>query len=130
MPGLLGLRISEATSADIANLGEEYGHRVRHVCGTGTKVALVPSPPAVGQTIDRATGDRVRRPILLNGRGGRMDRHSATRRLRHLAGASGIQVGRAHLHMLRHTLSTTMLDTGVGRLAQLVSCSISRFMGK
>ena len=43
------------------------------------------------------------RPILLNIRGGRMDRHAATRRLRHLAETAGIQITRAHPHMLRHT---------------------------
>jgi integrase/recombinase XerD len=36
--GLLGLRIFEATGADIADLGEEHGHRVLRVCGKGTKV--------------------------------------------------------------------------------------------
>jgi hypothetical protein len=48
MPGLLGLRISGATSADIADLGEEHGHRVVRVWAKGTKVALVPLPPAAG----------------------------------------------------------------------------------
>jgi integrase/recombinase XerD len=37
MPGLLGLRIFEATSANIADLGEEHGHRVLRVCGKGTR---------------------------------------------------------------------------------------------
>ena len=37
MPGLLGLRIFEATDADIAGLGEEHGHRVLRVCGKGSK---------------------------------------------------------------------------------------------
>ena len=105
MLGLLGLRIFEATGADIADLGEEHGHRVLRVCGKGTKVVLVPLPPAVGRAIDRAVAARVRGPILLNGRGARMDRHAATRRLRHLAEAAGIQVARAHPHMLRHILS-------------------------
>ncbi len=41
-----------------------------------------------------------------------MDRHTATRRLRHLAATAGIQVTRAHSHMLRHTYVTTMLDAG------------------
>jgi integrase len=102
--GLLGLRIFEATSADIADLGEEHGHRVLRVCGKGAKIVLVPLPPAVSRAIDRAVGSRVRGPILLNCRGVRMDRHAATRRLRHLAGAAGIQIARAHPHMLRHTL--------------------------
>jgi site-specific recombinase XerD len=56
--GLLGLLIFEATSADIADLGEEHGHRVLRVCGKGTKVVLVPLPPAVGRAIDRAIADR------------------------------------------------------------------------
>ncbi len=113
MPGLLGLRIFEATGADIADLGEEHGHRVLRVCGKGTKVVLAPLPPSAGPAIDRAVGDRTRGPILLNRRGARMDRHAATRRLHHLAEAAGIQVTRAHPHMLRHTSVTTMLDAGV-----------------
>jgi integrase len=49
MLGLLGLRIFEATGADITDLGEEHGHRVLRVCGKGSKVVLVPLPPAVGR---------------------------------------------------------------------------------
>jgi site-specific recombinase XerD len=113
MLGLLGLRIFEATGADIADLGEEHGHRVLRVCGKGTKIVLVPLPPAVGRAIDRAIGNRTRGPVLLNSRGARMDRHAATRRLRHLAGTADIQIARAHPHMLRHTFVTTMLDAGV-----------------
>jgi site-specific recombinase XerD len=113
MLGLLGLRIFEATAADIADLGEEHGHRVLRVCGKGTKIVLVPLPPAVGRALDRAAGSRARGPVLLNTRGARMDRHAATRRLRHLAADAGIPVTRAHPHMLRHTFVTTMLDAGV-----------------
>jgi integrase/recombinase XerD len=102
MLGLLGLRIFEATGADIADLGEEHGHRVLRVCGKGTKIVLVPLPPAVARAIDRATGSRTRGPVLLNRRGTRMDRHAATRRLHNLAVAAGIQIARAHPHMLRH----------------------------
>src|SRR6266566_788830 len=96
MLGLLGLRIFEATGADIADLGEEHGHRVLRVCGKGTKVVLIPLPPAVGRAIDRAIGTRTRGPILLNGRSTRMDRHAATRRLRLLAGTAGVQIARTH----------------------------------
>ena len=113
MLGLLGLRIFEATGADIADLGEEHGHRVLRVCGKGTKVVLVPLPPAVGRAIDRAVGARPAGPILLNSRGARMDRHAATRRLRRLAEAAGVRITRPHPHMLRHTFVTTMLDAGV-----------------
>jgi site-specific recombinase XerD len=113
MLGLLGLRIFEATAADITDLSEEHGHRVLRVCGKGTKVVLIPLPPAVGRAIDRATGTRTGGPILLNSRGTRMDRHAATRRLRHLADTAGVQIARAHPHMPRHTFVTTMLDAGV-----------------
>ena len=111
MLGLLGLRIFEATSADIADLGEEHGHRVLRVCGKGTKIVQVPLPPAVGRAVDRATGSRDRRPILLNGRSTRMDRHAATRRLRRLAGTVGLRT-KVHPHMLRHTF-VTRFDAGV-----------------
>jgi integrase len=74
MLGLLGLQSFEATGADIADLGEEHGHRVLRVCGKGGKIVLVPLPPAVGRAIDRAIGDRGAGPILLNSGGARMDR--------------------------------------------------------
>jgi integrase/recombinase XerD len=113
MLGLLGLRIFEATGTDIADLGEEHGHRVLRVCGKGTKIVLVPLPPAVGRAIDRAVAGRASGPILLNSRGARMDRHAATRRLRHLAQHACVPITRPHPHMLRHTFVTTMLDAGV-----------------
>jgi site-specific recombinase XerD len=113
MLGLLGLRIFEANAADIGDLGEEHGRRVLRVCGKGTKIVPVPLPPAVGQAIDRSIGNRTRGPVLLNISGARMDRHAATRRLRHLAEAAAIQVARAHPPMLGHTFVTTMLDAGV-----------------
>jgi integrase/recombinase XerD len=113
MLGLLGLRIFEATGADIADLGEEHGHRVLRMCGKGTKIVLIPLPPAVGRAIDRAIGARTHGPILLNSRGTRMDRHAATRRLRRLAETAGVPIARPHPHMLRHTFVTTMLDAGV-----------------
>src|ERR1022692_4291970 len=71
MLGLLDLRIFEATSVDVADLGEEHGHRVLRVCGKGSKVVLVPLPPAVGRAIDRAVGARPAGPILLNSCGAR-----------------------------------------------------------
>ena len=109
MLGLLGLRIFEATGADISDLGEEHGHRVLRVCGKGSKVVLVPLPPAVSRAIDRAAGTRTHGPILLNSRGARMDRHAATRRLRRLADAAGVRITRPHPHMLRHTFVNTAL---------------------
>ncbi|WP_442788418.1 tyrosine-type recombinase/integrase [Dactylosporangium sp. NBC_01737] len=42
-----------------------------------------------------------------------MDRHAATRRLKHLAATAGVRMPRMHPHMLRHTFVTTMLDAGI-----------------
>jgi integrase/recombinase XerD len=42
-----------------------------------------------------------------------MDRHAVTRRVRRLAKATGIEITRAHPHMLRHTFVTTSFDAGV-----------------
>jgi site-specific recombinase XerC len=49
MLGLLGLRIFEATGANIEALEEVHGHRVLRVLGKGDKIALVPLPPALGR---------------------------------------------------------------------------------
>lgn len=113
MLGLLGLRIFEACGANIADLGEEHGHRVLEVRGKGDKIVLVPLPPAVGRAVDAAIGTRTAGPILRTRNGTRMDRHCATRRLHRLADISGVRIARMHPHMLRHTYVTTMLDAGV-----------------
>jgi integrase/recombinase XerD len=103
MLGLLGLRIFEATGANIDDLGEEHGHRVLLVRGKGDKHVLTPLPPAVARAIERAAGNRDVEPILLNRRAHRMDRHGAARRLQHLALTAGVTTLRMHPHMLRHT---------------------------
>ncbi|WP_374220796.1 tyrosine-type recombinase/integrase [Pimelobacter simplex] len=113
MLGLLGLRIFEATGADIETLSEIRGHRVIRIHGKGDKVAQVPLPPAVGRAIDRSVNGRQSGPILRTRTGTRMDRHCATRRLKALQGTSGVTIERMHPHMLRHTFVTTMLDAGV-----------------
>ena len=96
MLGLLGLRIFEATSTNIADLGVEHGHRVLRVCGKGTKIVLVPLPPApAGPSTGpspTAPANQSRSTAAAPG----MDRHAATRRLRRLAATAGIQAARAH----------------------------------
>ena len=113
MLGLLGLRIFEATGADIDASGDVHGHRVLRVHGKGDKIALVPLPPAVGRALDRAIDDRLHGPVLRSRTGVRMDRHCATRRLKAISRVAGVSLDRMHPHMLRHTFVTTMLDAGV-----------------
>ncbi|MEV6272663.1 tyrosine-type recombinase/integrase [Kribbella sp. NPDC051936] len=113
MLGLLGLRIFEATASDIRDLGEQHGHRVLRVHGQGRQDrpgAASPSPGPRHRTRHRRP-DRRTDPADLTRT--RMDRHCATRRLRHLAEQAGARLPRMHPHMLRHTFVTTMLDAGV-----------------
>ena len=105
MLGLLGLRIFEATSANIETLSEAHGHRVLNVRGKGDKPALVPLPPAVGRAFDRAIAERDQGPILRSSPAARMDRHCATRRLRALADEPRDLDARMHPHMLPTPMS-------------------------
>jgi site-specific recombinase XerD len=111
--GLLGLRIFETCAASISDLGEEHGHRVLRARAKGGRVVLIPLSPPIARAIERAVDDRSDGPILRNTLGTRMDRHAATRRLKHLAATAGVRTPRMHPHILRHTFVTTMLDAGV-----------------
>jgi integrase len=92
----------------------DRGCREQHKSNTSPGIGEDQHAGNTNKTAFRGTtGSRARRPILLNIRGSRMDRHAATRRLHRLAECAGIQIARAHLHMLRHTFVTTMLDAGV-----------------
>jgi integrase len=48
MLGLLGLRIFEATGADISDLGEEHGHRILRVCGRAPRLCSCRCRPQSG----------------------------------------------------------------------------------
>lgn len=75
MLGLLGLRIFEATGANVADLSEVHGHRVLTVVGKGDRLAVLPLPPAVAPAVERACQGRTDGPILRNRAGARMSRH-------------------------------------------------------
>ncbi|MEV6705456.1 hypothetical protein [Micromonospora wenchangensis] len=95
--GLLGLRIFEACGSNIADLGEGTRPPGPTDARQGGKVVLVPLPPTVARAIDQAISERTSGPLLRNIHGGRMDRHAATRRLKHLAHIAGIRMPRMHL---------------------------------
>ena len=62
---LNGLRVSEATGADIENLGAGRGHRTLVITRKGGKVVTIPLAPRTARTIDLAVGERVDGPIFL-----------------------------------------------------------------
>jgi integrase/recombinase XerD len=109
---LNGLRVSEATSADIQNLGIERGHATLVVTRKGGKVVTIPLAPRTARAIDLAVGERADGPIFLAADGRRLDRHAAARIVRRAACRAGI-VKRVGPHTLRHAFITAALDAGV-----------------
>jgi integrase/recombinase XerD len=108
---LNGLRVSEACSADIENLGFERGHRTLRIVGKGNKPAVIPLVPRTARTIDLAIGERTTGPILLRHDGSRLDRRTAHRWVRSIAKRAGI--GQVHPHMLRAAFIMCALEAGV-----------------
>ncbi len=98
---LNGLRVSEATGADIEALGTERGHRTLAITRKGGKRA-----------IDLAIGERCEGPIFLTPAGQRLDRHGAGRIVRRVARRAGL-AKKVGPHTLRHAFITAALDAGV-----------------
>jgi integrase len=109
---LNGLRVSEATGANVENLGIERGHRTLVITRKGGKGVTIPLAPRTARAIDLAVGERVDGPIFLTPEGQRLDRHGAARIVRRVALRAGITkpVGP---HTLRHAFITAALDAGV-----------------
>ena len=87
---LNGLRVSEATGADIEHLGLERGHRTLTITRKGGKVVTIPLAPRTARAIDLAIGERTDGPVFLAADGRRLDRHGAGRTVRRTARRAGI----------------------------------------
>ena len=109
---LNGLRVSEATGADIEHLGLERGHRTLTITRKGGKVLTIPLAPRTARVIDLATGERCDGPVFLTHDGRRLDRHGAGRIVRKVARRAGISKN-VGPHTLRHAFITAALDAGV-----------------
>ena len=109
---LTGLRVSEATGANIEALGVDRGHRTLVITRKGGKVVTIPLAPRTARAIDLAVGERSDGPVFLAADGRRLDRHGAARIVRRAAHRAGITkpVGP---HTLRHAFITAALDAGV-----------------
>jgi integrase/recombinase XerD len=109
---LNGLRVSEATGADIEHFGLERGHRTLTIIRKGGKVVTIPLAPRTARAIDLAIGERTGGPVFLAADGRRLDRHGAGRIVRKTARRAAI--GKAVTpHTLRHAFITAALDAGV-----------------
>jgi integrase/recombinase XerD len=112
-----GLRVSEAVGLDRAAVDLE--RRLVRCMGKGSKERVVPIGREAVAALRRylARGrpylDRRRRPeLFLNAQGGALTRAGAFLILRRLAGAAGLEPGRVHPHLLRHSFATHLLEGG------------------
>ena len=102
---LNGLRVSEATGADIEHLGPERGHRTMTITRKDGKVVTIPLAPRTARAIDLAIGERTEGPVFLAADGPRLDRHGAGRIIRKTARRAGIAKA-VTPHTLRHAFIT------------------------
>ncbi len=109
---LNGLRVSEATGADIEHLGLERGHRTLVITRKGGRVVTIPLAPRTARAIDLAIGERARGPLFLTADGKRLDRHGAARVVRQVTRRAGI-AKQVSPHTLQHAFITAALDAGV-----------------
>src|ERR1700733_11069203 len=109
---LNGLRVSEATGADIEHLGLERGHRTLTITRKGGKVVTIPLAPRTARAIDLAVGERTDGPMFVAADGRRLDRHGAARIVRRVTRRAGV-AKHVSPHTLRHAFITAALDAGV-----------------
>jgi len=112
-----GLRVSEAVGLDKA--GIDLDGRLVRVMGKGSKERVVPIGRPAAEALRRylARGrpflDARHRPeLFLNARGGGLTRAGAFLILRRLAEQAGLDAGRVHPHLLRHSFATHLLEGG------------------
>lgn len=111
--GLNGLRVGEAISLNIEDLG--YKQSYRTVKFTREKkdgmVDEMPLSPRTSRAIDQCTYGRTEGPIFLIRGEGRMDRRGADRIVKRLVKQAGIKK-RITPHSFRHSFVTLSLDAG------------------
>jgi integrase-like protein len=102
---LNGLRVSEATGADIEHLGLERGHRTLVITRKGGRVVTIPLAPRTARAIGLAVGDRDGGPVFLAAGGRRLDRHGAARIVGRVTRRAGIAKN-VTPYTLRHVFIT------------------------
>jgi integrase/recombinase XerD len=112
-----GLRVSEAVG--LKRSGVDLEDRLVRAVGKGQKERVVPIGREAAEALRRylAHGrpylDRRHRPeLFLNAQGGALTRAGAFLILRRLAEKAGLEPGRVHPHLLRHSFATHLLEGG------------------
>jgi integrase/recombinase XerD len=112
-----GLRVSEAVG--LVRNAVDLEQRLVRCIGKGDKERIVPIGRQAAEALRRylAHGrphlDTRHRPeLLLNARGGPLTRAGAFLIVRRLAAKAGLEPGRVHPHLLRHSFATHLLEGG------------------
>jgi len=112
-----GLRVSEAVGLERG--GVDLENRLVRCVGKGDKERVVPLGRPAVEAVRRylARGrphlDRRHRPdLFLNAQGGALTRAGAFLILRRVAVKAGLEPGRVHPHLLRHSFATHLLEGG------------------
>jgi integrase/recombinase XerD len=112
-----GLRVSEALG--LARASVDLDDRIVRVLGKGGKERVVPLGRPAAEAVRRylALGrphlDRRHRPeLFLNARGGALTRAGVFFILQRLSDRAGLEPGRVHPHLLRHSFATHLLEGG------------------
>jgi integrase/recombinase XerD len=112
-----GLRVSEAVGLE--RNGVDLDRRLVRCIGKGSKERVVPVGREAVESLRRylARGrpylDKRHRPeLFLNAQGGALTRAGAFFILRRLAETAGLEPGRVHPHLLRHSFATHLLEGG------------------
>ncbi len=112
-----GLRVGEAVGLDRA--GVDLEERLVRCTGKGGKDRVVPIGRSAADALRRYLSrgrpylDRGHRPeLFLNAKGGGLTRAGAFLILRRLAEKAGLEAGRVHPHLLRHSFATHLLEGG------------------
>jgi integrase/recombinase XerD len=112
-----GLRVSEAIGLERS--GVDLDERAVRVLGKGGKERVVPVGRQAVEALRRYLSrgrpylDRRHRPeLFLNARGGALTRSGAFLILRRLAETAGLEPGRVHPHLLRHSFATHLIEGG------------------
>lgn len=117
----LGLRVGELVGLDVADLGQERGHRTVRFVGKGGKPRRRALAPGTAAVLDAYLADRLAQravadggPLFVTATGARVDRHAVFRLVRRLARDAGIPAwAKLSPHSLRHAFATTARDEGV-----------------
>ena len=110
---LNGLRVWEATGAEIEQLGLERGHRTLVITRKGGKVVTIPLAPRTARAIDLAIDQRTEGPLSRSADGRRLDRHGAARIARRVTRRAGISK-----HVSPHTLRHALITAHAGGLVE------------